>query len=290
MNRFIYFFPGCGSQAEGESALAAAGLSDAIEAAGRFWGRVDKGPRIASRGDAEAAPRGEGQETEQSADLKSQGGEGQGTEPQGGMLLTNCPAGVTPQLVVDAERQTWAHFEKFSIGYWNDRKPGPGDLERPEKIRGWDVRLGDGTAWCVPLAIALPFAKTALPERFGVAADGKMTRRVIEKYAELYGYGEQLFDAAKAEGGFAKDEAEVLPWACAALGANYFGGVHEFAGALGLFDTKTLGDTLAAIVNAPAWDMYRAMVDGKKNLPQDFYRRFDGFAGISQSTFPTLPI
>jgi hypothetical protein len=207
------------------------------------------------------------------------------------MILTN---GHGAKLGYDADAQTWcecgeAGAPAFWIGYWNDAKPGPADLARPVQIPGWSVVLGDGGAWKVPMALAWPFGRTKFPEQLGVAVGGKVTQNVVAKYAELHTYAEQVYDAASSAGGLTQDESVILPWACRALSVNYFGGLWELGSALGLFTTETLGDVLAALVNAPGWEMYRAILEGKKNLQPDFYTRFGGFAGISQGTFPTLP-
>lgn len=55
------------------------------------------------------------------------------------------------------DRQTWRKLPKVEgrpelwVGYWNEAKPGPGDLERPNQVPGeMVVTLGDGNQWMVP--------------------------------------------------------------------------------------------------------------------------------------------
>jgi hypothetical protein len=54
----------------------------------------------------------------------------------------------------DKARQTWEKHGTagYWVGVWNDAKPGPGDLEKPDALPGYSVNLGDGNEWTAPLA------------------------------------------------------------------------------------------------------------------------------------------
>lgn len=74
-----------------------------------------------------------------------------------------CPLSFQP------DEQTWIpavafgglEAGRYMVGFWNDRRPTPGELQRPRFIAGNLVALGDGNEWSVPNCSQIPHAWAA---------------------------------------------------------------------------------------------------------------------------------
>lgn len=75
--------------------------------------------------------------------------------------------GSLPPIVYRPEAQTWVSAQargddqpagRYFVGFWNGRRPTPGELRRPRFYGGHNVPLGDGNEWAVPDCSQLPHA------------------------------------------------------------------------------------------------------------------------------------
>jgi hypothetical protein len=178
---------------------------------------------------------------------------------------------------------------RFWIGYVKGDAPGPADLARPSTLPGWKVRLADGRDWEVPVALAAPEKRSVFPKTMRLKAGGRVERSVQERYRALDEYARRVYDTLTDEGSFCEDEAVTIPWASRALSMNYYAGEWELGAALGCFDTETLRDVLFALIDWPTMELYAQVLEGKKNVAPDFYRRFAGFGANFGATSPAMP-
>ncbi len=263
MPRFTYFVPGARTHLEAQQALQNAGLGDILQKDSQHFAEVSEGP-------------GDGKP---------------------GVLMTNHEGPGTVQLVYRPDTQVWTEcgYEegaRFWIGYTEGEAPGPADLARPELLPGWKVRLADGRDWTVPVALAAPYKRSVFPKTMLLKAGGAVERDVQERYKGLDAYAREVYDSLTDDetfGSFSQDETITIPWASRALSMNYYAGEWELGAVLGCFTTETLGDALLALIDWPTMDLYGQCLDGKKNVPPDFYRRFAGFVANFQSMSPATP-
>jgi hypothetical protein len=151
--------------------------------------------------------------------------------------------------------QQWLEGEKFWVGI-EDFNPCPGDLLREVGIEGYDLTLGDGLVWRVPLIRRwdterlhhVPNTPTVLcPVR---GADGKFSyaSQVKPRYAAADALAVKIFDSFAAERTLPIDE--MLADAAAVLAVNYRIGETECA-LLGLFDVPTAMHVLGLAIDLP---------------------------------------
>jgi hypothetical protein len=116
--------------------------------------------------------------------------------------------------------------KNYWLGYFNESRPGPGDLLREGRgiWRTWGVRLRDGNEWEIPIAHALP------THRY-LGTDGEVKR---ERLPEFRAYREQLErflaayeNAVNGDGTILFDEDELYSLAGEALGLVYHVGLGE---------------------------------------------------------------
>lgn len=141
---------------------------------------------------------------------------------ENGMIFHRAVTGddVFP-LSYGGELQTWIKFEREGrttqyVGMWNDRQPGPADLERKELLRGHPVKLGDERLWTVPVVGP---AHSLLPQSYDF----------LTKSLQIRKQWLPLFKESEKWVGDWKDNSllEALDFSLLCLKANYLIGEAE---------------------------------------------------------------
>ena len=94
-------------------------------------------------------------------------------------------------------KQTWRRMPKTIgggnvwLGYWDDAKPTPSDLERQKQIEGPSMVLADGNRWTIPLVLSFDSQATryepALPTLWDFDDDGCwVPGDICEEHAVLW--------------------------------------------------------------------------------------------------------
>jgi hypothetical protein len=130
--------------------------------------------------------------------------------------------------------------------------PRPEDLVRGRGLNGYDVPLGDGQKWRVPLVLRWNAAdcahELAVPQAY-VPRDGRIVQEPLPPYARLADV------AAAAFARFVAETPTPLETLCAEaaelLAANYRVGLPE-CGLLGLFAPEVLQPLFGAALDLPA--------------------------------------
>jgi hypothetical protein len=96
------------------------------------------------------------------------------------------------------DRQTWRKLPTVEgrpelwVGYWNDAKPGPEDLQRPAMLPGEVAMvLGDGNRWVIPTLTEFDAetksGECSLPAPLDYDDDGNLfTTKPVGEYGELW--------------------------------------------------------------------------------------------------------
>ena len=177
------------------------------------------------------------------------------------------------QLAYKPDHQTWRKSpgSELWIGYWDDKRPNPTHLARPNQLDGQLVEMADGNEWLVPrlrmFAGEDGFA-TVLPTTPDINEDGNwIVGETCDIYSGLDKIGERLFEAMvvsaadsdeKKEGEQAEPilskpltTEEALDIVCELLATNYYLSKVEVA-MLGLLKTDaTLMDAARVAMD---WD------------------------------------
>jgi hypothetical protein len=102
------------------------------------------------------------------------------------------------------EQQTWLEFSSYYIGYWNNDKPRPVDLQRGE-VWGMEQEMGDGQEWTIPIVpISFPMA-------YVLAPDGSTYKRISEKAYPLLPLVEKFMALDEKMEPFRKRQLELYP-------------------------------------------------------------------------------
>ena len=174
------------------------------------------------------------------------------TSPASAELRGRTPSGGNGWLFADAERmggkqlgynqelQTWRRLPGLEVwvGYYNDSKPTPEDLERREQLAGRYIELSDGNDWLVPLlrfwSGNTGFA-VALPTVAGIDENGDwISKGTSPQHDELNKLAERLLEVTKGQSAAALEgeddpqnrprpmtDIEMLEATCLLIGANY---------------------------------------------------------------------
>lgn len=210
-------------------------------------------------------------------------------------LGTLVTLGTGSTITYDPEKQTWLKSStgKYSVGAWNDAKPGPGELERAERQPGETLRLDDGNTWLVPRATEwieiegeLRYMRT-LPSSWGLASDG--TYRQIDihpDYAAAWDSAVVCLDALI--GRREMTVADSFRHAVLALSINYRVGPEEIE----LLGALRLAGTVTAIIGVMAdFTTVLAWVEKKKtvNPPTEPLPSVDTALGDMDSSLALQP-
>lgn len=206
--------------------------------------------------------------------------------------LANSPSGTAGCVFVDPERhqgktigyfpdqQTWRKMPTVEgrpelwVGYWNDAKPGPGDLVRAKQLKGVPVRLSDGHEWEVPTVRSFDGTeqcwKSELPSAWTCGDDGQLVRGTKPKaiYAYLWDItapiADKLFSIAAGDGGDMPSDAELGRAVVSLLGTNYVIDAVEIA-ALELIGTD---EAYSIVMVATRYDTLFEWMNLKKTADQ----------------------
>ena len=113
----------------------------------------------------------------------------------------------------EPEKQTWQKTkEGFWVGYWNEFKPTPEDLQRPAIQGGYKVPLNDGEQWIIPIIRQVETQGSALPEGMTMDAEGEIVFQPLEPYVEITQMADRVWRQALIDTGIDLDsEGEPLP-------------------------------------------------------------------------------
>jgi hypothetical protein len=124
------------------------------------------------------------------------------------------------------EQQVWMEGPGYWIGAYRDAMPRPEDLERPERLDGYPLVLGNQNRWLVPIARAFDGTEQ-LPRRVYWGPDGKPIREVLPQYrafsARVGKAAEQLYSGESVH----LDPDDALSLCVEALAVNYRVGPYE---------------------------------------------------------------
>lgn len=232
MATFIYFIP---------SEVKGASKNESIE---KF------GLRYALNGPIEMTPLlGEGPGGERGTIIRIQG---KSSDGKGGEL----------SLGYFKDRQTWRKVAKSEawVGYWNDHKPTPSDLEKDKIVLGHAITFRDGNAWTVPMATIFyesenaPGRAISLPTISDVDANGNWIDNEVEpSCARLLEIAERIWPKVfenAAEGGLLPEFGDERDAAIEVFQHNYRIGATEF-GMLKLCTREEMHGILLALVDWP---------------------------------------
>lgn len=135
----------------------------------------------------------------------------QGPDGKGGILTSQDGHGLQWQ----PKEQTWAgpfNDGKYWIGFWNDRRPTPEDLRRPNQISGSKVELLDGRKWLIPAARNAPMAM--------VLNNGKVEFEPLAIHRRLWGHIQTLSESLEGDA-FKIDHVQIMEIVADAIATNY---------------------------------------------------------------------
>lgn len=183
----------------------------------------------------------------------------------GGILVGESEKGLSYQ----PDEQTWQSAHPgIHIGYWNDQKPTPEDLERPKLLNGKKLELDDGNQWAIPFVRRYESIDQALqhicvlPQKMDFQDGQWVAGSVVDQYKRLWDIATEVWDLmlAAASGGDTQLSTEAN-FAVEVLGFNYRIGPYE-AAMLGLFltDGRSVGSVMKTITDL---DTFTAIVQKK---------------------------
>ncbi len=174
------------------------------------------------------------------------------------------------------DQQTWRKLPNVEgrpecwVGYWNDAKPGPGDLARSKQLRGMPVELADGQTWEVPIVRSFDGARqewtNQLPAAWAADEHGNLVPGGEPKaiYRHLWDLTAPLADKilaiASGEDVEWPDDAHVGKVVTALLQVNYSVSAAE----IGMLEIVGGDDVFAIIAVASRYDTLKDWIDQKK--------------------------
>jgi hypothetical protein len=152
--------------------------------------------------------------------------------PEGALV----PAGEVErrlQYCADPARQAWMEAAGFWVGYDEETKPGPVDLERRKFVAGYEHICPDTGRWVVPLAREVE-GGTKMDQRIVYLPDRTTELRPVQRYENLCAFAAEHF--AYLSGVDADESGQVVTFnqrfadvACEALCVNYYVGPYELS-------------------------------------------------------------
>jgi hypothetical protein len=189
-----------------------------------------------------------------------------GAQLEGRRVNNNSPSGKPGLLFADsarqggkavgyyADQQTWRQMPSIGgrpelwVGYWNDAKPTPGELQRPQMLRGPLITFADGNQWQIPIVrhYDVDHYQSALPAYLDYDDSGKVVKgNPLEKYNELWELTTPIAEAHISDAECTDDQLYTAIFAL--LGANYTVGMAEIIALQILADDESLA--LAALAS-----------------------------------------
>lgn len=156
----------------------------------------------------------------------------------------------------DAVKQTWkkAPSGKYWVGFWNDDRPTPEDLARPQVYGSESVQADDGNQWIIPRIIApVPGRQSSLPMKLALGEDGKsFITRSMPAYVPITEQARQYFAQWSRTGPASMDDIDLIRLAISALAINYRIDEFEALNVLGLISTEVAAQILLITIDAKA--------------------------------------
>lgn len=192
-----------------------------------------------------------------------------GPDGQVGMILAaQTVGGEVPRLLgYYPDRQQWRKCgERLWLGFDPEDLPTPDELKRRQQVAGYDLELGDGQTWTVPVVRRIG-GGTNLPASLGWNEKGEWASEILPAYRSLWDefglVASGFFRPASAQEcryyGAARDEfgnrewslPEVIDLAARLLAVNYR--VDRYlTSALGLFQSTNWESVLFSAIDGPA--------------------------------------
>jgi len=134
-----------------------------------------------------------------------------GPDNGGGCVLADPQRQAERQVRFRPDEQQWQPIPGAAawLGWWTDgERPGPADLQRDQIVPGYQLPLGDGRSWTIPLACesverdGQVTHEPALPRRYELTEAGEFRPGPIDpRYASLFELASRFWDAHDAAGG-----------------------------------------------------------------------------------------
>jgi len=157
---------------------------------------------------------------------------------------------VPPRFGYFADQQTWHAVDDGSllwIGLDKDHPPKPEDMQRAKVFRGYEMELGDGNTWQIPLIRRPTDLSTALPQTQYIER-GKLVQSLKAAYRTYWEHSEEVADGFLAGKEFTVVRAHEL--AIEALSLNYRFG-HNEQRLLGIVDSENYIALLSFTIDLP---------------------------------------
>lgn len=147
------------------------------------------------------------------------------------------------------DQQTWHSVDDGSlwIGIQNDQPPTPTDLMRAKVFRGYEMELGDGGTWTIPIIRRPTDLSTTLPQSQYIER-GKLVQSLKAAYRSYWDHSEEVADGFLVGKEFSIVRAHEL--AVEALGLNYRFG-HNEQKILGIVDSENYIALLGYTIDLP---------------------------------------
>jgi hypothetical protein len=149
------------------------------------------------------------------------------------------------------EQQVWHKSVEgdWWVGVDREQKPTPAELIRDKYLTGYNVELGDGNKWIVPVARYFD-GKNPLPATMIIGEGGEVEYKPLLQYKWLWDAANRIWDADYKQTDEQVETKERIMICIKALAINYRIGIDE-ANMLGLFTADTLARCTEAIVDGP---------------------------------------
>jgi len=172
---------------------------------------------------------------------------------------------VPPRFGFFPDQQTWHAIDDGSllwIGLHNDNPPTPAELQRSKVFRGYEMELGDGNTWQIPVIRRPTDLWTALPQSQYIEG-GKLVQSLKAAYRSYWDHSAEVADGFIAGKEFTVIRAHEL--AVEALGLNYRFGPNEQK-ILGIVDSENYIALLSYTIDLP--HVNEVLDFQKKTTPQ----------------------
>lgn len=148
------------------------------------------------------------------------------------------------------DQQTWHPVDDGSllwIGLHNDQPPMPEDMQRAKVFRGYEMELGDGNEWQIPIIRRPTDLATTLPQSQYIDR-GKLVQSLKAAYSSYWEHNEEVADFFLA--GKETKVVRLHELAIEALSLNYRFG-HNEQKILGIVDSENYQALLSYTIDLP---------------------------------------
>jgi hypothetical protein len=149
----------------------------------------------------------------------------------------------------DAKAQRWQRCGDHWRGVRNDYQAAEFAKDAPPS-EGYPVRLGDGRAWVIPVALA-DAPNYAIPWREGLDDEGRLVRAVDPAYADVCRVARGLWERMENTGRLQMDDDDLRRACATAIAVNYRLDLDDCL-FLGLFSSESYTSIARALLDMPA--------------------------------------